>query len=320
MSKMQLQKVVIFCGVLTLILGLLDLSFKYGASSVKIDQIGKINSIANHELDPEIAIFGSSVSDVGIDANLLSNRTHLSCYNFSLNGTSFYQYRGLIDEFSNYSRKNSVIILAEAYFSFSKRDAIMSPDLYLAQLNNSRISDPLSTIDNELVWKLKYVPFYRFIAASHIYYKYSIHGLLNRIRSKNEIAQLNGFSPVYRSWEIDADEAIQNEGKFKIEIDEDVLKLYINQIRSLQQKGKKVIVVLTPIYKKAMEMATDLSPLYKTLKRISIETKVPCLDFTSSDLTKDKTLFYNSNHLNYTGAEKFSLILSDSLNRILKLN
>jgi hypothetical protein len=297
-------------------LGVIEFSLIYGIRKVRINQIGKVNSIAEHALDPQIAIFGSSVSEVGVDPVVLSKITAKSCYNFSLNGTSFYQYRGLIKEFLSYSTKCNIIILSEAYFTFSKNEAIMSPDIYLAHINKTNICDPLRMIDDELIWKLKHVPFYRFIAASHTYYKYAAKGLLNELNSNIEKDSFNGFSPVYRGWEIDADEAIKKTGKFTIKINPEILALYIEQVKSIQNQGIKVVIVVTPIFRKSLEMVTDLNPLYNALRKIKDETNATFLDFSYCQISEDKSFFYNSNHLNYTGAEKFSQFLGDSLNKL----
>jgi hypothetical protein len=320
MAQKNIVNSLLFLSILVAILISLEETLIYGVKAVRENQIGKVNIIAAHEFDPQIAVFGSSVSEVGVNPNILSKITAKSCYNFSLNGTSFYQYRGLIDEFLSYSRKSNIIILSEAYFSFSKNEAINSPDIYLAHIDNATISDPLFEIDNDLIWKIKYVPFYRFIAASHIYYKHAAHGLLNNLKSIKDNDSFNGFSPVYRGWEIDADEAIKKTGKFKIIINPYVLSLYIAQVRCIQKHGIKVVIILTPIYRKALEMATDFNPLYDALLRIKYETNATILDFSSCELTKDKSVFYNSNHLNYKGAVKFSQILGDSLNKLFLLN
>ena len=318
MRNKAFKQVFSFGLVLFSILFVVNFLLQYGIKSIRVDQIGKINAIAAHDIDPEIAIFGSSVSEVGISPDEIQKSTGLSCFNFSLNGTSFYQYRGLIDEFTMYSKVNKVVVFAEAYFSFSKRNAIMSPDHYLAQLANDRIRKPLGQIDPDLILKTHYVPFYRFIAASHIYYKYAVKGIINKLKGKKDQPNLNGFTPVDRSWEADADEAINKTGKFDIEIDRSVLKLYIQQIKRIQNKGIKVIIILTPIYKKALAKATSLKPLFTAMNEISQKTGAKFLDFSKSDLAEQKTMFYNSNHLNSKGALLFSKQLGDSISQLNK--
>jgi hypothetical protein len=316
MRKKRFKQVFYFGLVLFSMLFVLHFVLQFGIKSIRIDQIGKINAIAAHDIDPEIAIFGSSVSEVGISPDEIQKSTGLSCFNFSLNGTSFYQYRGLIDEFTTHSKVNKVVVFAEAYFSFSKRDALMAPDHYLAQLSNDRIRLPLEQIDPDLILKSRYIPFYRFIAASHIYYKYAAKGIINKLKGTKDQPILNGFTPVDRSWEADADQAIKQAGKFDIEIDRTVLRLYIQQIKRIQNKGLKVIIILTPIYKKALAKATSLKPLYAAMNEISQKTGAKFLDFSNSDLAEQKTMFYNSNHLNLKGALLFSKQLGDSIRQL----
>jgi hypothetical protein len=316
----KFSHVLFFCLVFITLVGLLHVILDFGVKSVRVDQIGKINVIANHEMDTEIAIFGSSVSEVGIDPSILEKCTRLRCFNFSLNGTSFYQYRGLIDEFVSYSKLNKVVIFSETYFSFSKRDALMSPDLYLSQLSKENIRKPLEKIDPMLIRKSHYIPFYRFIAASHVYYKYAAKGIIDQIQGNIDKPNLKGFTPVKRNWEADADRAISKVGKYSIVIDQQVLKLYVEQIKRLQSKGIKVIIILTPIYKKALAQATNFTHLIAVMNEISQKTGADFLDFSNSNLTRQKKYFYNSNHLNLIGAQHFSKQLGDSISKLISVN
>lgn len=309
--------VVFFSLVFVTLAGLLHFILDFGVKSVRIDQIGKINAIAEHEIDTEIALFGSSVSEVGIDPSIIEKCTRLKCFNFSLNGTSFYQYRGLIDEFASYTKLNKVVVFSETYFSFSKRDVLMSPDIYLAQLSKEHIRNPLEQIDPVLIRKSYYIPFYRFVAASHIYYKYAAKGILHRVQGKIDKPNLKGFTPVRRNWEVDADRAIKKAGKYSIVIDQEVLKLYIEQIKKLQSKGIRVIIIFTPIFKPALAQAMSLTPLINAIKEISRKTGVRFLDFSNSSLVDQKTMFYNSNHLNLMGAQLFSKQLGDSICKLI---
>lgn len=308
-----IKRVFPFLIILVMTLTLVSEALKFGVKRVRIDQIGKINAIATHEIDPEIIIFGSSVSEVSIDPNIIQKLTGKTCYNASLNGTSFIQYRGLIDEFNTYSKKNKIVVMSEAYFSFSNRNALTDPDYYIAQLNHDKISGPLAGIDNELIWKSKYIPYYRFIASTNRYYKYAFLGWKDYLKQQNGHDPLKGYAPVNREWEKDADEAIERAGKFTIEIDESVLQLYINQIKDLQRKGHQVVIILTPIYKAALAKATSIEPLYKALRRISSSTGTTFFDFSNSALAEHKRNFYNSNHLNLKGSISFSKQLADSL-------
>ncbi len=96
--KKNIQQTIYFCTGFILFILVFDNIIMFGISKSDKDQMGKINKVCNHSTVPEIAIFGSSVSDVGVSSEILQNKTGKTVYNYSLNGTPFYNYKGIIDE------------------------------------------------------------------------------------------------------------------------------------------------------------------------------------------------------------------------------
>jgi hypothetical protein len=81
--------------------------------------------------------------------------------------------------------------------------------------------------------------------------------------------------------------------------------------------GKKVVIVLTPMYSEKLKLVTNIEPLISKLRNIALKTNALFIDFSSSKICDDKNNFYNSNHLNLRGSEMFSNQLADSLNVVL---
>jgi len=289
----------------------------FGVKHSDVEQTGKVNKIINHNIDPGIIVFGSSASEVGLSAPIIQARTHMTAYNCSMNGTRFMQYKGLIDEFGSYSKANKYVILVETYFSFEKTDALAFPDRYLAQINNQRLFNSLYCIQPGLAWKCRYVPFYKYVAASHIYYKNAVSGWKNFLKRGQADTSL-GYAPVDSDWQTDADEAIKNTAHFDIGIDSTTVACYRETVQQLMKSGKKVIIVLMPMYTEMLKRVTDITPLCAKLNEMSVLTGARFLDFSKSGLCAEKQFFYNSNHLNLKGSAVFSNVLADSLNEIIQ--
>jgi hypothetical protein len=292
----------------------------FGVKRCKKNQIGKVNQIMMHQINPQVICFGSSVGEVGFNSRLVSKRLRKSVYNCSIDGTSFIQYKGLIKEYANYSNENELIIFMESYFTFQNPKKVSSLERYIAHIDNINIYKSLANQQPELLWKCRYVPFYQFIPVTHEYYKNVINGWISYIKGTNEIDSLMGQTPVYRSWETDHDEFLKSGKSFTIALDEEVINTYINDLLILKKEGRKVVIILPPVFKGLEEnKLTDFQPLRSKFKMISYKTGFPFIDFTKSDITSNKEYFYNSNHLNSVGADVFSIALSDSLilNRIV---
>lgn len=85
----------------------------------------------------------------------------------------------------------------------------------------------------------------------------------------------------------------------------------------MQESGKKVVIVIPPVYKILTEKLTDFNPLRETFKEISRKTGCVFIDFTSNEICNDKKYFYNGNHMNAIGSNLFSTQLADSLNVLI---
>ncbi len=319
---MSLTKKNLFDSIYFVLIGLVSISLltwliNFGVRNSVHEQTYKVNLVMSHKLDPEIAIFGSSVSEVGIDPRIITSKTKKSCYNLSINGTRFSQYKCLINEFNESSSKNEVVVLVETYFSFEPIDRIASIDYYLAHLQNENVYQALYNLDPELIWKAHHIPFYQYIPSSHIYYKNSIIGWKNILKGRIQTDSLQGYSPVNKEWELDADMALKAVGKFEIQIEKDIVKEYEKNILEMHKKGKKVVIVLTPMFSEKFKLVTNLGPLINTLKEVAARTNSTLIDFSRSKLCDDKSNFYNSSHLNYKGSKIFSDQLGDSLNYYL---
>jgi len=264
----------------------------------------KVNQIASHETDPQIACFGSSVGEVSLNTTLLENETGFSVYNFSLDGTRFRQYNGLIQELNDYSVNCKLVIMAETFFSLSSIDQLTEPDRYIAHLDNDHIYQSLHDIQPELTWKLRYVPFYKFIVAKQSYYRASFLGL-KEFRAAASTDSLKGFTPKYKEWESDLDSLNKNSLPIDIHVDNATVQIYKRTIDALRRKGRKVLIIIPPIQSDGLKLLPGLSAVRKKLASLQ-GNGVYFRDFSVSDISLDKRYFYNNSHVNSKGAKVFS--------------
>jgi|GEM_PF-1295111 len=286
-----------------------------GVSKSAKGQLGKVNRICNHENTPAIAIFGSSVGEVGINAPLLQAQTGLSVFNFSIDGTRFQQYKGLIDEFASNNNTTKFVVLTETYFSFAKVDALTEPERYLANISNNNVYKSLYSIQPDMIWKSRYVPFYKYTLVSHTFYMAAMDGWKRRFKNTGTDS-LAGYTPVYRNWEADQDSIMKKLKPFSIETDASVIAAYKDCISRLRAKGIQVLIVLPPVYMTVLKTKTDFTPLRTTLRSVAKESNCVFWDFSESRMCDDKSFFYNSNHLNSKGAGNFGLVLADSIKQL----
>jgi hypothetical protein len=307
--------IILFSVIGIIILGIISFVLDYGAKHSDDTQFGKINRIMDHDIDPQIIVFGASSGEVSIDPSIIRDTTGLTCFNACITGTRFLQYEGLIREVGEYSKVNQMVVLSESYFSFEKISAVTSIERFMPHMDNRNVYQSLFMVQPDLAWKCKHIPFYKYVAATHVYYKNAVIGWKNVLHHKQN--EDLGFSPVHQSWQADADDDIKSMGFFKISMDPVILNEYINLIRSIEKSNRKAVILLTPVYGEMLSRVTDIRPLRVKLDSVARVTNAVFLDFTSNPICRDKSMFYNSLHLNNVGSAVFSKMLADSLRKIV---
>ncbi len=306
----EIKKIFRFIFPLLILLFGLNWLLIFGARNSRNSWFGKVNQIANCELDPEIMIFGPSVSEVGVDPRILNFRTNYSVYNCSIDGTRYIQLKGIMDQFNSYSKNNKIIVLMETLFTFEPVFGVFELQRYLGQINKDKIFEPLYEIQPDLLWKAKYVPFYNFIIANQGFYKQAWLGYKNICVSES-IDTLYGYTPVEKDFD---GSGLKAKKKFNIIIDKVIVQKYINSINSFKRKGHSVVIVLTPAFKEILSNYTNTEPLINTLDSVSKITGAKFWNFTNSEIGADRANYYNVSHLNVNGARLFSENLADSIN------
>lgn len=312
--KNGLGFIVFLCVVLFLIEFVISFLVKHSDNA----QTGKINLIMEHQIDPEIMMFGSSVAEVGLNAVEIEKRTQRSAYNMGIDGTKISNTEFLIDEFLDYSKNCKTIVIGMAFFSFGKSDKLNAPERFLAYKSNQHVKQNILKVQPALGRKLYYVPFYSFIVANHTYYKNAFLGLKNLINDNYwKQDSLSGFVPHDTEY---YDTRKSGKQLDYVPIDSTAYYDYKSIIEKIKAHNIQPILVLMPMHVNGQESFSNFESYRKSAALLSNETGVQLFDFSEHDVTTQDKYYYNNGHLNATGAKIFSNVLADSLNVIIKTN
>jgi len=197
--KSSVKEIVIFTLVLIVLLSLFQFTLKKGVTFSYSDQTGKVNRIFNHVIKNDIVVFGPSVAEVGINANMLSKKLNKSVCNLAIDGTAFPQYKCLVEELADYSTETKYVLFAITYFDFTQ-SRLTEPSRFYAHLDNPYVYAALKNIDDDKIIKMRYVPFYSITQYSHLFYKNSALGWKNYFAHTKPIDTLNGWVPHYNKF------------------------------------------------------------------------------------------------------------------------
>jgi hypothetical protein len=304
--KKSISSVVVFSVILCCLIYLIQFGIDtYYKKTIK----NKFTRLLNHEIDADIMIFGSSIAYHQMDPEIIRNVTGMPTYNMGLDGLYFVQYNALMKEYLSYTKKNKYFVLACDFSNLGKNDLITRPDLFWAHINNKHIYESLREIEPGKAAKALYIPGYKFTLLNKSFYN-------SFLFPTNE----TGHDGYEQPKENDAWKATPDTLKpYQARYDEHIYNMLKETIGEIVKKGKKVVLVMTPVYDEGYQAILNADYIKSKYKELS-GNNVFYLDYTQDTLSRRKANFVDYSHLGTKPAEIFSQMLATDLKRIIDEN
>lgn len=278
--------------------------YRKAMSRKEDNEFGKINRVIAHDLDAQVTIWGPSTAWVNFDADLIGQKTMLSCFNMGLNGTSFYQYKPILSEFLSYTKQTKYVVFAVFPYEFGSEKGFYELYKFKHHNTNARVSAMMREIQPVYGFKMGTVPFYRLTAYDKYFYQAAFY-------PENTKSDRLGFAA--------QDKIGFNELEVPgpISIDSASFAQFKSVLETIKTKGITPIVVIPPFDKKGQSQISNLSYFEKTITDLKAQ-QVKVMNFLYHPMCADKDMFYNISHLNAKGAHQFSSAFADSLKVMIK--
>jgi hypothetical protein len=268
------------------------------------------NDIISGKVNSDILIYGSSRAWTQISPKIISDRLHSSAYNLGIDGHNFnLQYLRHKMLLKNNS-KPKLIIISVDYFTLQKRIDLYNSEQFLPYLlSNKQLELATNTYKgfNYFDYHLPLVRYYGKYDAVVTALRYSLGHL------SNPIYRVNGYQGREESWNNDFDKAKLTMSKYKIILDTSTVVLFKKFLTECKRDDIKVIFVYTPEYIEGQKFVANREYVFKVFSMLSKNFQIPFYDFSNDAICCNKDFFYNSNHLNKTGAELFTRKFVDTL-------
>ena len=295
------NKILILVVSLVIVLWTFEYNIEVSMKKVTDGNIGKINAVMSHKLDEEITIWGASTAYVHFDAPMISDSLGLNTFNMGIDGTNIDQYFGLLKEYLSYTKKSKYMVIAmDIHGAFMKRDALYNVHNWTHHFSNENIDSCFSTIDPSLLWKSKYVPFYKLT----VYNKHNFRHVRQNLFSNQQSYKFNqkGYHP-----KSDNLKDLDNVGEKKqiVDINKCVFKKMKYACLLAKAKNIQPIIVITPCYEKGYNLLENANEVVLKIQSLS-ENGVNVFDYSQSELSKDASMYCDFTHLNLQGATELS--------------
>jgi hypothetical protein len=311
MKKFLKQLFVFFILILTLAFAFdLFLTKTVKQSNDYFSEFEVWNDIYNGTAACDVAIYGSSRAYRHFNSSLIEDSLGLSTYNFGMNGHHIWlQYMRHL-EILKHNPKPKVILYSVEVSIFEKRDELFNPNQFLPYMlwntNMIKYTSPFEGYD--LVDY--FIPLIRYYGKKSIQNNF-IH-LVRKPQETNKLRE-KGFDSSDKAWNTDFEKAKKELGEFSIVVDTASVVLFEKFIEECKSMNIELILVNSPTYVDGQQLIVNRQSILDMFTQLADKHDLTFIDYSTSELCADKNLFYNSLHLNSSGADIFTTNLISDL-------
>lgn len=275
------------------------------------------NAIIDGKVNSDILIYGSSRAWVHFNSTMMSDSLKITTYNLGIDGHNFWlqylRHKMVLDR----NTKPKVIIVSVDMFTLQKVENLYNLEQFLPyMLWNNQIKNATSSYEG-----FEFAD-YQFPLIRYYGKKKEIETAIRYYSGhlSNPVCRVKGYQGLNRVWNADFNKAKSSMKGYKVKIDSETVLLFQRFLSECKQNNIKLIFVYAPEYIEGQSFTINRNQIFSIFKKYSKRYNIPFYDYSNDSICLQKKYFYNSVHLNKTGAELFSAKFIDTLktSRILK--
>jgi hypothetical protein len=269
-----------------------------------------LNDIYNGKAKCNFAIYGSSRAFVHIDPKVVKDSLNVTAYNFGNDGHNFWlQYMRHLD-FIKFNAQPKTILYAVDVFTLQKRKDLYNLNQFLPfMLWNNTIREYASSYEGFKTFDFL-IPLVRYAGKGDVL-KEAITIFLNKDHTPQ--CRQRGYRAIDRVWSDELEKAKSKNEKYEAVLDTPSIKLFEQFIQECKQSHINLILVYTPEYIEGQNYISNRKEIVERYITISQKNNLSFYDYSNDSMVNNKSLFYNSMHLNRTGSQMFSKKLAHDL-------
>ncbi|WP_411767137.1 hypothetical protein [Winogradskyella sp. A3E31] len=266
------------------------------------------SEIIDGNMNKDVLIYGSSRAMTNFNTKIISDSLGLDTYSLGIDGHNFWlqylRHRKVLDN----NIKPKYIVLSVGPFAIGKRSDLYNSFQFLPFSRDLEMNTYLRGY-NGYNFYVHNLPLLRFCGKKDT--------LIRNIKYNIRHTRYKGFLTRNQKWNNDLYKAKSKFESIKSKIHYPSLKLLHQFIQECKSSNIELIFVYSPEEIKGRDYVSNRSDIINLFRDITNEYNLPFLDYSDGLISTNRENFYNTLHLNKTGAERFSLQLVEDLKKIL---
>ena len=293
-----LRQTLFFALGLLLLATLFDVVMTTRAFRMKIPPYASWNDLYRRNINADLLIMGSSRAYVHFNPAILDTILHTNSYNLGMNGRAadsqilrykVFRHRG--------NPKPKLIVYEVSHGTMQVSNGFERTqfvpylhDPYLWRLCHKMEGFPLADM---------VLPGWRFFGRQKL-----MTTILSSAAQRGDESPLyKGFRGYDKKWD---GRAFRRQTSVSYADDPDIIRQFRDFLDECRRDSIPVVLVTSPFYIGGTRKMADPKGMHDMFERIATDYGLPFLDYTYDELCYDTAYFYNTMHLNRTGANLFS--------------
>ena len=308
--KKFLRQTLFFALGLFLMAVVFDVVMTRRALRMKVPPYVSWNDLYQHNIDADVLIMGSSRAYVHFNPAIMDTILHANCYNLGMNGRA----------------ADSQILRYKVF----RRRGIPKPKLIVYEVSHGTMqksngyerSQFVPYLHDPYLWRLFHkqeefsvadfvLPAWRFLGR-----KKMMHTILS------PASQKGGDNPVYKGfkgfdkpWD---GRAYRKQKRVTYNSDTAIIRQFREFLDDCRRDSIPVVLVTSPFYIGGTRKMADSTAMHAMFAQIADDYGLPFLDYTYDELCHDTANFYNTMHLNRTGANLFTEKVARDIDSVMR--
>ena len=274
-----------------------DLLLSWGYQRSPQPQYASWYDVMHGQVQSEVVVNGNSRTWALISPAILDSVLNISSYNLGMDGSAFNRQVVKYHLFRRYNKKPVLIIQNVDHMTMEFSDGYQRSQFY-PYFWNPVFRKAVFSIES-VPFADKYLPLFRYRGKP-----------LPKFSRNARPVLYKGYAGADRTWD---GTALRNLTGFTFTIDPRTEALFDDFLQEVTAEGIKIVFVYAPFYEEGLEKIVNLEEMRSFYAAYARQYGIPVLDYTTLDICKDTSYFYNASHLNRKGAEAYSKALAEDL-------
>lgn len=289
----------------------INFTINSGFRKIRTSQPGVFNRLMAGEINADIVISGSSRAVVHFDPRIIQSATGLSAYNIGKNGSQIDLQLAVLKSYLSHNTKPRLIIHSLDPYSFKTSREIYDVAQYIPYLQDQNIYEAVSSIYRD-AWKWRMLPLYGYLVEdTRLTW---LTGLRACFGYQPKEDHFLGHTPRHTAWTDDFATFKKHSPRgVAFEIETAGIQAVVEIVALCRTNNVPLVFVFSPEYVEMQQMETNRAEIFSKFGEICAQGDVSLWDYSQNPISQRQENFYNSQHLNATGASAFTTDLAQKL-------